>query len=143
MQTTIGTDHNHNAFVAQPAGTLHQQIEVLTTLAAALLGELEILHFTVAAGYTGSAPQREPSQTETPPAEFRIDFYKEVERYEIALIKRALMQSCGIQKRAAQRLAMNSTTLSAKIKHFGIQTADLSIPYSSCADGSFPELAPS
>ena len=57
--------------------------------------------------------------------EIGIDFYKEVERYEIDLIKRALRQSGGSQRQAARLLGMNPTTLNAKIKHYGIYTVEL------------------
>lgn len=49
-----------------------------------------------------------------------LDFYDEVSRFEIALIKRALLQTAGHQGRAAKLLNLKGTTLNSKIKHYGI-----------------------
>lgn len=49
-----------------------------------------------------------------------IDFYDEVERYEIELIKSALAKCGGNQSRAARMLHLKSTTLNAKLKHYGL-----------------------
>ena len=51
-----------------------------------------------------------------------IDFYREVERYEIQLIKRALNQCRGNQAQAARLLHLKSTTLNAKMKHYGLNS---------------------
>ena len=56
-----------------------------------------------------------------------LDFYEEVERYEIELIKKALQASGGNQTQAAKLLRMKSTTLNAKMKHYGL-IAGRSIP---------------
>ena len=49
-----------------------------------------------------------------------IDFYDEVERYEIGLIKSALSRCGGNQAQAARLLHLKSTTLNAKMKHYGL-----------------------
>lgn len=49
-----------------------------------------------------------------------IDFYREVERYEIELITSALEQCAGNQAQAARLLHMKSTTLNSKMKHLGL-----------------------
>jgi DNA-binding NtrC family response regulator len=49
-----------------------------------------------------------------------IDFYDEVERYEIELIRSALNQCGGNQTQAAKLLHLKSTTLNAKMKHYGL-----------------------
>ena len=49
-----------------------------------------------------------------------IDFYDEVERYEIELIRTALNQCGGSQTQAAKLLHLKSTTLNAKMKHYGL-----------------------
>lgn len=49
-----------------------------------------------------------------------IDFYDEVERYEIELISGALSQCRGNQAQAAKLLHLKSTTLNAKMKHYGL-----------------------
>jgi DNA-binding NtrC family response regulator len=50
-----------------------------------------------------------------------IDFYDEVRRFEIDIIRRALEQTSGHQSRAARLLGMNATTLNSKIKTYNIQ----------------------
>jgi DNA-binding NtrC family response regulator len=50
-----------------------------------------------------------------------INFYDEVRRFEIDLIRRALDQTSGHQSRAARLLGMNATTLNSKIKTYNIQ----------------------
>lgn len=49
-----------------------------------------------------------------------ISLADEVERFEINLIKNALLQSNGNQTNAAKSLGVKLTTLSAKIKRYGI-----------------------
>ena len=49
-----------------------------------------------------------------------VDFYGEVGRFEIDLIKRALLQTAGHQGRAARLLNLKVTTLNSKIKHYNI-----------------------
>ncbi len=49
-----------------------------------------------------------------------IDFYTEVERFEMGLIRLALDQTGGHQARAARLLHIKPTTLNSKIKLYGI-----------------------
>jgi DNA-binding NtrC family response regulator len=49
-----------------------------------------------------------------------VNFYDEVRRFEIDLIRRALEQTGGHQSRAARLLGMNATTLNSKIKTYNI-----------------------
>ena len=49
-----------------------------------------------------------------------LDFYDEVSRFEVDLIKRALLQTQGHQGRAARLLNLKVTTLNSKIKHYKI-----------------------
>lgn len=49
-----------------------------------------------------------------------LDFYDEVSRFEIDLIKRALFQTGGHQVQAAKLLNLKVTTLNSKIKHYNI-----------------------
>lgn len=49
-----------------------------------------------------------------------INFYDQVRRFEIDLIRRALEQTSGHQSRAARLLGMNATTLNSKIKTYNI-----------------------
>lgn len=50
-----------------------------------------------------------------------INFYDEVKKFEIDLIRRALEQTAGHQSRAARLLGLNATTLNSKIKSYNIQ----------------------
>ena len=50
-----------------------------------------------------------------------VNFYDEVRRFEMDLIRRALKQTGGHQSRAARLLGMNATTLNSKIKTYNIQ----------------------
>jgi DNA-binding NtrC family response regulator len=52
-----------------------------------------------------------------------LDFYDEVSRFEIDLIKRALLQTGGHQVQAAKLLNLKVTTLNSKIKHYNINPA--------------------
>ena len=53
-----------------------------------------------------------------------VNFYEEVKRFEIDLIRRALDQTAGHQSRAAQLLGLNATTLNSKIKSYNIIPRD-------------------
>lgn len=57
-----------------------------------------------------------------PKLDDQFDFYNEVERFEINLIKSALRITGGSQVRAAKLLKLNATTLNAKLKLFKIPT---------------------
>jgi DNA-binding NtrC family response regulator len=49
-----------------------------------------------------------------------VNFYDEVKRFEIDLIRRALEQTGGHQSRAARLLGLNATTLNSKIKTYNL-----------------------
>jgi len=63
-----------------------------------------------------------------------FDFYDEVSRFEIDLIKRALLQTGGHQVRAAKLLNLKVTTLNSKIKHYNISPAGFTNVYPSLVD---------
>ena len=58
--------------------------------------------------------------SELPPLNEGFDFYNEVRRFEIRLIKRALSMTGGSQTQAAKLLKLNTTTLNTKIKNYQI-----------------------
>ena len=58
-----------------------------------------------------------------------LDFYDEVSRFEIDLIKRALLLTAGHQARAAKLLNLRATTLNSKIKLYGINLNDFASGY--------------
>lgn len=66
--------------------------------------------------------QEAQSLNDTPSLDMRngIDFYEEVQRFEVDLIQRALSLTHGNQKRAARLLKLKATTLNSKVKHYGI-----------------------
>ena len=57
---------------------------------------------------------------EVPQLEDGFDFYQEVERFEVKLIRSALRMSGGSQVKAARLLRLNATTLNAKMKNLNI-----------------------
>jgi transcriptional regulator with GAF, ATPase, and Fis domain len=62
--------------------------------------------------------------TGVPPLNEEFDFYNEVRRFEIQLIKKALRKAGGSQIKAARLLNLNATTLNAKIKGYQIFAHD-------------------
>lgn len=57
-----------------------------------------------------------------PQLDDQFDFYHEVERFQINLIKSALRVSRGSQVKAAKLLKLKATTLNAKMKLFKLVT---------------------
>ncbi len=49
-----------------------------------------------------------------------INFYEEIQQYEVALIRRSLQLAAGSQKKAAALLGLLPTTLNEKIKRYQI-----------------------
>ncbi len=67
----------------------------------------------------GAMQAREPaSAAERTDAPVQMDFYDEVRRFEIRLIRQALRQAHGKQNAAAQLLGLKATTLNAKMKQY-------------------------
>lgn len=93
----LSSSPNHN----MPTAT-KTRLEVLTALSQALLREVEVLR---------------TEKTDTPT---EIDLAKEIETYEADLIRSALMQTGGRQRKAARLLNVKVSTLNAKIKRYGI-----------------------
>jgi DNA-binding NtrC family response regulator len=50
----------------------------------------------------------------------RVDFFEEVRKFETRLIKRALLQAGGSQRKTARLLGINTQTLNSKIKRYRI-----------------------
>jgi DNA-binding NtrC family response regulator len=97
---------------AQNTSELEQRVQQLTLLAKALASEIE----TLQAEFTIDRDRDKQVVLDSD----GIDFYREVERYEIELIKSALNRCGGNQTQAARLLRMKSTTLNAKMKHYGL-----------------------
>lgn len=84
--------------------SLSSHVEVLKDLAQALIREIDRLR-----------------STQLPDVGRGLNFYEEVERFEINLIRSALERTGGHQTRAARLLGMNITTLNHKIKRYKIE----------------------
>lgn len=97
---------------AQNTSELEQRVLQLTLLAKALASEIETLLAELAIDRDRDKQVILDNDG--------IDFYREVERYEIELIKSALSRCGGNQTQAARLLRMKSTTLNAKMKHYGL-----------------------
>jgi DNA-binding NtrC family response regulator len=82
-----------------------RRLEQLVMLAKALASEIETLKAELNVNLDSNK---------------QIDFYTEVERYEIELIRSALNHCGGNQSQAAKLLHLKSTTLNAKMKHYGL-----------------------
>ena len=95
---------------------LEHRVEQLVLIAKALSNEIETLQAELARDRMPSPSK----QTDLDPD--GIDFYEEIKRYEIELIKNALHRCGGNQTQAAKLLRMKSTTLNAKIKHYGLNS---------------------
>jgi DNA-binding NtrC family response regulator len=66
--------------------------------------------------------------TEPPKVDVKqgVNFYDEVRRFEVSLIKQALFYTNGKQTAAASLLNLNTTTLHSKIKFYGIEMPPVS-----------------
>jgi transcriptional regulator with PAS, ATPase and Fis domain len=90
--------------VVQPGGTpLRRRIAALSSLVASLDVAIEDLE-----------------NSAWPRLQDNFDFYDEVRRYEISLIRKALRLARGSQTAAARLLKLNATTLNSKIKKYRI-----------------------
>ena len=88
---------------------VEHRIEQLVRLAKALATEIETLRAELSTDNDRASIENSG-----------IDFYDKVEQYEIELINKALHQSGGNQAKAAKLLHLKSTTLHAKMKHYGL-----------------------
>ena len=107
---------------------LKHRIETLTALVSALVEEIDRLRAELP--QTKNYLAKNHSRAGFKQAlinDMGIDFYREIELYEIELIKRALHRCGGSQRRAAELLGLNPTTLNAKIKHFANCGFDLTV----------------
>ncbi|HKS26671.1 MAG TPA: helix-turn-helix domain-containing protein [Pyrinomonadaceae bacterium] len=98
----LSSEEEHGGPVDE--ATLSNHVEVLKELAQALIREIDRLR-----------------HTQLPDVERGVNFYEEVERFEINLIRSALERTSGHQTRAARLLGINVTTLNHKIKRYGIE----------------------
>ena len=93
----------------QTDATLSDRIEALKELTMALLKEVEAL-----------GEIRSPGDERR-----RLSLQDEVRRFEMNIIRYALMRTSGSQRRAARMLGVKATTLNAKIKRYQINPAEV------------------
>lgn len=85
------------------------QSQTLVTVAMGLVRAVELL-----------ASVQLSSALKPPDISGGIDFYQEVTRFEVTLIREALRYANGNQKEAAKLLRLNHTTLNCKVKQYKI-----------------------
>ena len=88
---------------SQPAAVINNKLEALKVLANSMLAEVTSLE-----------------RNKEVAAQSKIDLNEEVERFEIDLIRCALMRTGGRQRQAARLLNIKPTTLHAKLKRYKI-----------------------
>ena len=88
------------------------RIEALKTLTKLLLHEVESLEEI--------APSKNMSN-----ADAVINLNDQVQRYEVTLICKALLEAQGNQSKAAKKLGMKCSTLHAKIRRYEIDSLNL------------------
>jgi transcriptional regulator with PAS, ATPase and Fis domain len=93
----------------RPSEVVLNNLQSLREAAHMLLREVESL--------TSSRP---------PDLDHKLGLQQEVQRYEIELIREALLRTRGNQRRAAKLLGVKVTTLNCKINRFGISITDYS-----------------
>jgi DNA-binding NtrC family response regulator len=90
--------------ITQAEEALTNRIDVLQKLSLAITREIGAL-----ANFQRTRNEHRP-----------LDFFDEVQRFEVDLILRALWRAGGNQRRAAKMLGIKATTLSSKIKRYNI-----------------------
>jgi DNA-binding NtrC family response regulator len=88
---------------------VERRVEQLVMLSRALANEIATLQAEITTHQGDGVVENES-----------IDFYDAVEHYEIELLTSALNKCHGNQTQAARLLRMKSTTLNAKMKHYGL-----------------------
>lgn len=107
---SFGNEHN-----VQSQSAMNNRLEALTVLSQSLLQEVEALKDNAKSNKDVIEDVREG----------KIDLEKEVQKYEVELIRCALVRTGGRQRRAAKLLNVKISTLNAKIKRYGISTSGL------------------
>ena len=89
------------------------RFKIIRDLASELLGHSEALeHEAALADFAATVAGLGTNRT--------IDFYEEIRRFEVRLIRRALQLTGGNQARAARLLQLETTTLNHKVKRYGL-----------------------
>lgn len=99
----------------QSPTAMNNRLEALKVLSQSLLREVEAL----------KSNTKSESEMIEEVREGKIDLEKEVQQFEVELIRCALVRTGGRQRRAAKLLNVKISTLNAKIKRYGIATSGL------------------
>lgn len=94
----------------------NNRVKAIKSLAALLLHEAEFLENLT------------PHKNISPSKDNIFNLASEVENFEIELIRNALIQSRGHQLKAAKFLGIKMTTLSMKLKRYGIDARSFIAP---------------
>jgi DNA-binding NtrC family response regulator len=108
---TINKRHLRGLPSRMRSGQSSQRLKKIRDMASALVEEASSLE------HENGLAQASASVDALSPAS-GIDFFEEVRRFEIRLIKRALELAGGNQARAAQMLGLGTTTLNYKVKSY-------------------------
>lgn len=99
----------------QSSSSMNNRLEALKVLSQSLLREVEALKNNT----------KSEDDIIDDVKDGKIDLEKEVQNYEVELIRCALVRTGGRQRRAARLLNVKISTLNAKIKRYGIATSGL------------------
>jgi DNA-binding NtrC family response regulator len=99
----------------QSSSAMNNRLEALKVLSQSLLREVEAL----------KSNTKSEMEVIEEVIDGKIDLEKEVQKYEVELIRCALVRTGGRQRRAAKLLNVKISTLNAKIKRYGISTSGL------------------
>ena len=106
--TVSGREIFEPRYGANSPAAMENRLEALTVLSNSILQEVEALKKAKSANLIG-----------------RIDLDEELQRFEIDLIRCALLRTGGKQRQAARLLNVKANTLNAKIKRYGITLSSL------------------
>lgn len=101
----------------QSSSAMNNRLAALKVLSQSILREVESLKNNT----------KSESEIFGETVDGKIDLDKEVQKYEVELIRCALVRTGGRQRRAAKLLNVKISTLNAKIKRYGISTSGLEI----------------
>jgi DNA-binding NtrC family response regulator len=114
MTRTRRNEALHEENVQSPS-VMNNRLEALTVLSQSLLREIEALRDNA----------KSENEIINEVRDGKIDLEKEVQKFEVELIRCALVRTGGRQRRAAKLLNVKISTLNAKIKRYGITTSGL------------------
>ena len=110
---------NETSFRSEPkaegSSVMKYRLEALKVLSQSLLREVRVLE--------NNTKSQDEMIDEV--RDGKIDLDKEVQNFEVELIRCALIRTGGRQRRAAKLLNVKISTLNAKIKRYGIATSGL------------------